>query len=203
MTTGEVTSGRTYRGEPPEVRAAARRERLLAAALELYGRRGHARPTIAQVCARARVTTRNFYEAFGSREDLLLALYEHLLAEQAHRLREAFDALDPERPLAEQVRPVIEAFVRPWADDVRKARVAQIEIRGVNDDIDRRTHTALLGFSRLVARHTGVSVLVALALVGAVNQALMMWHVLPDRERPPIDEVIDALTVVASRTLAE
>jgi hypothetical protein len=43
---------------------------------------------------------------------------------------------------------------------------------------------------------------VALALVGAVNQSLMVWHVLPEADRPPIDDVIDALTTVAGRTLA-
>lgn len=202
MTAGPVARGRPYRGETPEERAAARRERLLGAALELYGRRGHARPTIAQVCARAHVTTRNFYEAFASREELLLALYEHLLAEQARRLINAFDALDSGRPLSEQARPVIEALVRPWAEDVRKARVAQLEIRGVGPEIDARTFGALNGFAGLVARHTGIPQLVAVALVGAVNQSLMVWHVLPDDERPPIDDVIDALTTVAGRTLA-
>ena len=203
MTTDQVTSGRSYRGETPEERAAGRRERLLAAALELYGRRGHARPTIAQVCARAHVTTRNFYEAFSSREELLLALYEHLLAEQARRVADAFAGLDPDRPLSEQARPVIEAFVRPWAEDIRKARVAQLEIRGVTAEIDERTQRALRGFSRIVATNTGVSELVALALVGAVSQSLMVWHVMPDDERPPVDDLIDALTTVAGRTLAE
>lgn len=202
MTTDQVTSGRTYRGETPEQRLAARRERLLAAALELYGRRGHAQPTIAQVCARAHVTTRNFYEAFGGRDELLLALYEHLLAEQVRRLVAAFGALDRGRPLSEQTRPVLEALVRPWAEDVRKARVAQLEIRGAGPEIDDRTFSSMTGFASIVARHTGVSHLVALALVGAVNQSLMMWHVVPDEERPPIEDVIDALETVASRILA-
>jgi AcrR family transcriptional regulator len=201
VTTDHVTRGRRYRGETPEQRAAARRERLLAAALELYGRRGHVQPTIAQLCARAHVTTRNFYEAFASRNDLLLALYEHLLAEQARRLVGAFAALDRERPLSEQTRPVLEALVRPWAEDVRKARVAQLEIRGVGPEIDARTFAALDGFATMVARQAGVSQQVALALVGAVNGSLMMWHVVPDEQRPDIEEVIDALEVVVSRTL--
>ena len=202
MTTDQVTSGRSYRGETPEQRAAGRRERLLAAALELYGRRGHARPTIAQVCARAHVTTRNFYEAFGSREELLLALYEQILTEQARRLQAAFRALDPERPVHTQARPVIEAIVRPWAEDVRKARVAQLEIRGVGSEVDARTFGALNGFAALVARRTGAPLLVAGALVGAVNHSIRVWHVLPPADRPPIDDVIDALALVAERTLA-
>lgn len=202
MTTSEVSSGRSYRGETAEARAAARRERLLAAALELFGRRGRARPTISQVCALARVTTRNFYEAFGSREELLLALYDQILAEQARRLRAAFEALDPEQPVHTQARPVIEAVVRPWAEDVRKARVAQLEIRGVGSDIDAQAFRALNGFATLVARHTGAPPLVASALVGAVNHAIMVWHVRPPADRPPIDDVIDALALVAEKTLA-
>ena len=197
-----VASGRPYRGVPPEERAAARRERLLAAALELYGRRGHARPTIAQVCARAQVTTRNFYEAFGSREDLLLALYDQLLAEQAERLSAAFAAMDPTLHVRDQVRELIEAFVRPWTEDVRRARVAQLEIRGVSPEIDARTLEALQSFGALIAEHTGVSRWHAIAIVGAVTQSLFVWHTMPEAERAPIDEVIDALANVAARTLS-
>lgn len=200
--TSSVASGRPYRGVSPEERAAARRDRLLTAALELYGRRGHARPTIAQVCARAQVTTRNFYEAFGSREDLLLALYDRLLGEQAHEMSAAFASMDPTTPIREQARTLIETFVRPWAEDVRKARVAQLEIRGVSPEIDARMLEALNAFGSLIAEHTGVSRLHAIALVGAVTQSLFVWHTTPDDERAPIDEVIEALSDVAARTLA-
>jgi AcrR family transcriptional regulator len=197
-----VASGRPYRGVPPEERAAARRDRLLAAALELYGRRGHARPTIAQVCARAQVTTRNFYEAFGSREDLLLALYDRLLHGQAQRLSAAFAGIDPTTPIRDQAQALIESFVRPWAEDVRKARVAQLEIRGVSAEIDARQLEALHGFAALIAEHTGVSRWHAIGIVGAVTQTLLIWHTMSDTERPPIEDVIAALADVAARTLA-
>jgi AcrR family transcriptional regulator len=202
VTATQVTSGRPYRGLSPEERAAARRERLLSAALELYGAPHAAPTTIAQICAAARVTTRNFYDAFGSREELLLALYERLLAEQASRVRAALAAIGPDTSSEAQARQVIEAFVRPWAEDPRRARVAQREILGINAEVDRHTLFALNAFAAMIAGHTGAPHLVCLALVGAVNQSLMVWHTMPRAARPPIDELIDALTTVAARTLA-
>ena len=171
------------------------------AGLQLYGKQGRPQPTIAEICALARVTTRNFYESFASREDLLLALYERLLAEQATRVRRALEERDLDAPFADQARPVIEAFIRPWAEDVRKARVAQMQIMGVSPDLDRRGMHALWGFARMIADGTGAQPFVAAALVGAVHHSLLMWHTLPEAERPPVDVVIDSLVYVAVRTL--
>jgi AcrR family transcriptional regulator len=203
VTAGEVTSGRPYRGLSPQERATARRERLLAAALELYGERRRTQPTIARICSVARVTTRNFYDAFSTREELLLALYERLLAEQNARLRAAFASLTDDMPIEVQARRVLDVFVRPWAADSRRARVAQQEILGVNLAIDRRALESLNTFAGMIAGHTGAPQLVCLALVGAINQSLLVWHTMPRASRPSVDELVDALTTVVARTLAE
>ena len=70
---------RSYRGVAPEQRAEERRQRLLAAGLELFARQGYAHTPIEQLCAEAKVTTRHFYALFASREALLTALYDDIV----------------------------------------------------------------------------------------------------------------------------
>jgi AcrR family transcriptional regulator len=58
-------------------RAEARFERLVDAAYELTRATGRTDFTLQDVAARARVSLRTFYQHFASREELLLAVFEH------------------------------------------------------------------------------------------------------------------------------
>src|SRR4051794_41116995 len=69
---------RTYAGVAPEQRRAERRERLLAAALDLFTTTGYQQAKIADLCTSAGVSTRNFYEEFASKEQVLLTLHEQI-----------------------------------------------------------------------------------------------------------------------------
>jgi len=75
-------SGRTprnlYGGLSAGARVAARRDRLLAAGLELFGTQGYQCTAIDQVCAEAGLTKPYFYESFRSREELLGAVVRSL-----------------------------------------------------------------------------------------------------------------------------
>jgi AcrR family transcriptional regulator len=72
--------GRVYGGRSEPQRRAERRGRLLAAGLELFGTEGWGGTTIERLCTSAGVATRSFYEEFSSREALLLAVFEDVLA---------------------------------------------------------------------------------------------------------------------------
>ena len=74
-------ASRPYRGLDPEARRADRRERLLQATMELAAANSFGRTTIQDICREASVTARHFYEEFGTREDLLEALYHRLMGE--------------------------------------------------------------------------------------------------------------------------
>lgn len=63
---------------------------LLVAELREFGERGDHASTVLGVCASARVSARDFYAAFGSREDLFVAVYRQqvgaaLTARAVHR----------------------------------------------------------------------------------------------------------------------
>ncbi|MEV7601971.1 TetR/AcrR family transcriptional regulator [Kitasatospora sp. NPDC089797] len=105
---------------PPPIDAAAprpprrrvhTRARLLAAAGELFLTTGFAGTSIEDVCAAAGYTRGAFYSNFGSKEDLLLALFDAQATRRMAELEElaaACEALEP----GERARRLVEALVR-------------------------------------------------------------------------------------------
>ncbi len=123
-----------YGGVSAGARVASRRDRLLAAGLELFGTQGYLRTTIDQVCAQAGLTKRYFYESFRSCEDLLGALVRSLWVEAAQRGMAAVAAAQggPES----RIRQGIGAVVSYYTGDVRRGRVAFLEAVGISDRIE-------------------------------------------------------------------
>jgi len=70
-----VTSG-TYAGRTPEQRRAQRRQRLIAAALDLIGEGGIAAVKVRVVSERAGLNDRYFYESFADCDQLVLAVFD-------------------------------------------------------------------------------------------------------------------------------
>lgn len=87
------------------------RARLLAAARELFLDVGFARTSIEDVCAAAGYTRGAFYSNFGSKEELLLALFDEQAAgrmAELERLAAAYGSLAPR----ERARRLVEALLR-------------------------------------------------------------------------------------------
>ena len=102
----ETVNKRVYRKKNPEDRVLERRERLMQAALQLFGTQGYANTTIETLCSEAKVTTRHFYQVFSSREELLLAVYNQITEELQVSL---FSAMMAERQgLQEKMQQVIQ-----------------------------------------------------------------------------------------------
>jgi AcrR family transcriptional regulator len=202
-------SGRTYRGMTAEERAGQRRRRLLDAGLELFGTKGYAATSIPALCAEAGVSPGHFYEAFPSREAVLRAVYEEIVAESSGGAEASVEA-DGD-PLA-RIRTGLERFVAPLLADERKARVQFLEVVGVSAEFEvlRRevlrafagrielAASAILGEEALAGRELGI---VAMALVGATNEPLSDWFARPAAERPPIDRVLEELSRVYAAAL--
>ena len=73
-----MTQQRTYGGQAVADRARQRRERFLDAAVELFGTHGYAATSVPQVCKAAGLSSRQFYQEFSDREDLLRTLYDRV-----------------------------------------------------------------------------------------------------------------------------
>lgn len=121
-----MTEGaRRYGGLDAAERAAERRSRLLASALDLMGERGLAGTTVRGVSEAAGLAARYFYESFEGIEDLQLAVFDEIATEAAQRALEAL-ATAGEDPEA-QTRAVLAEMVDIFLEDPRKGRVALIE----------------------------------------------------------------------------
>ena len=200
-------SGRDYGGRTAQARRADRRERLLAAGLELFGTTGFRATSIDRLCSRANVSTRNFYEEFISREALLTAIYaqvneEALAAIHAARAKADADGV----PTGERLGRCITAYVRSTSDDPRRTRVIYVESVGVSPAVeelrqawrDKLREVVILEAER--AARLGDAIdrdfrLPAMAFIGAVNELVYQWT-LHDRQ-PPVEEICAELTRVA------
>jgi AcrR family transcriptional regulator len=133
-----VQSG-VYRGMSAQERTAARRAKLLDAALAVWADED-TRTTMTAVCAAAGLSERYFYESFTGLDALLAALMDEIAVEIEETCRRAADAAgaDP----AARVRASVLAFVELLLADPRKGRVAIVESVAVPEL--RRRRTALL-----------------------------------------------------------
>ena len=170
-----------YGGVMASERQAGRRERLLEAALELLGSEGWQSTTVRAICAKARLTPRYFYESFADRDELLVALFDQLVAEAAGRVLQAVDAAEDDARA--KARAAIGAFVELVTDDPRKARVLFMEAVGSEPLALRRFETVRM-FAGLVAQQgrefygiEGGTLVdtTALMLVGGLAETLLSW----------------------------
>jgi AcrR family transcriptional regulator len=91
--------------EPPKRRRSNTRARLLAGALEVFAERGFHGASVEDICERAGFTRGAFYSNFGSKDELVLALFQAT----TDRLLQQIEALLPE--LANQPGSLLDAVL--------------------------------------------------------------------------------------------
>ena len=194
----DAVTRRTYGGRTAADRRAERRERLMAAGLQLFGTDGYANSSIEKLCTHAGVSTRNFYEEFHSREDLLIALHAKANDHSFRAVTEAFaDAADA--ALAERFELAVRTFISNMASDPRWARLAYVEMYGVSDKVEKhrlawrkRWWDFMVGEAdRALLRGEAKPrdfTMPALAVIASVNE--LVHHYATNRGRITLDEVI-------------
>ncbi|HEX6353746.1 TetR/AcrR family transcriptional regulator [Actinophytocola sp.] len=201
----EAVARRTYGGRSAADRRAERRERLLAAGLALFGTDGYAASSIEKLCTHAGVSTRNFYEEFHSREDLLIALHARA-NERSWRAVHAALENKCDAALAERIELSVRTFINAMASDPRLARLAYVEMIGVSDKVEARRMAwrkkwwdFMVGEAdRAVLRGEAKPrdfTLPALAVIASVNE--LVHHYSVNRGRITLDEVIAEVVRVA------
>lgn len=193
--------GRRYGGRDAAQRREERRARLIAAGLELFGTTGYAATSVKNICREAGLTERYFYESLRDREDLLATVYDELIREVQVATFAAADQAGPE--LEAQVRAGLDVFVRTLTDDPRKARIVLIEVVGVGPRLEQRRHAVMHEFADFIAavalRHMGTRTtpklpMMAIALVGGVNELLVDWTL--GRQTGSVEEIVDLCTLL-------
>ncbi|MHC0428925.1 TetR/AcrR family transcriptional regulator [Streptomyces sp. O3] len=169
----------------PTARRARTRQRLLAAALDVFAEEGFGRSTVEKICERAGYTRGAFYSNFSSLDELFLAMWEQRSTQLIAALRAALaDVPDatPDEALRAALRaiPVDDAWYRVTAEFTAHAlrtpglrRVMAAREQAIQDTIlpvvaaalgragRRVTDPTALG-QALVAVHDGTSVQVLL-----------------------------------------
>jgi AcrR family transcriptional regulator len=186
-----ITQGRTYGGVDTEQRRADRRDKLLEAALDEFTSKGYHRTKIADLCTRAGVSTRNFYEKFASKEALLLELHAHINRVAMKRMLPLLDTLVDADPVT-RVTTLVDAFVEAVTSDPRYPRLNYVEAPGVSPAMERQHQDWFARYTDFIeaeanrAAEIGLAPrrdyhLTAIALVGAITGLLREWQA----HRPP------------------
>jgi AcrR family transcriptional regulator len=188
---------RIYRGASSEERQAERRRRLLESALELYGTLGFANVSIQTLCSHSGVTARHLYEEFASRDQVLEAVHDQIVAEVAELVVDALAQVPADDPDAMSTAG-LRAFYSSMLEDARRARITMIEVMGLPAEkavacVDRfgaiiESYAAeldRLGLIQLESVH-----LTAVILAGAVRQLVIDW-LMADGDETTIEQLVE------------
>jgi AcrR family transcriptional regulator len=215
---GERPARRVYGGRSAADRRAERRERLLAAGLDLFGTDGYAASSIERLCAAAAVSTRTFYEEFSGREALLTELYAAVIEKALHAV-EAAVAEAEDGDLEARIALAVRAYVTTTAKDPRWAKLVYVEVVGVSEAVERhrlawreRWVNMLIAEAGRAAERAGRGLaaggdgassrdhhLGAVALVGAVNELVYHWAI--GGYRIPLEGMIAEIVRLAHAAL--
>ena len=199
---------RRYRGASPAERVAARRAKLIEAAMALYGTAGYATTPVKAVCVQAGLTERYFYESFANREELFAALYQHLVADIGALMIAAMSEVPEDTEI--RARVLLDTYFTKIANDPAFARVLLLEVLGVSELVHQIYRDAMQRFTDIVQSHVlppfaepynSSENIVAAGLVGAIVHVAMRW-VISDFARPQQD-VVDGLMTIFRAVAAE
>jgi AcrR family transcriptional regulator len=189
---------RPYAGIGARERVAGRRERLLDAAVSLFGTQGYAATGVKALCREAGLTDRYFYESFRDKAELFTAAFERAAGELMTRVAVTVAQVPPDP--AAQARAAVECFVRALADDPRTARLLFVEAASVGGEVKHEVRRSLRRFADLVAAAAKAHVagadvpdrvvtMAALSLVGGMAHVVLEW--LDGDLDASVDELVD------------
>jgi AcrR family transcriptional regulator len=145
----QLSQGRTYGGLSLDQRKQQRREQFLIAGLEVFGRQGFRAATVRGLCSEAKLTDRYFYEAYGTMEKLLMAVYENCMTNIRNKILQEVAEAAPGADLHKLIHAALNCYFTEM-EDPRVARVCMLELVGISREVDDLYNGYILGFSELV-----------------------------------------------------
>ncbi|MGI5404684.1 TetR/AcrR family transcriptional regulator [Streptomyces sp. CA-135486] len=194
-----------YAGRSAEERQAERRQRFLAAGLQLFGDSpGYRATTVAALSEAAGLSTRQFYEEFRTLEDVLAAVHLQVndWAEEA-----ALAALADVGglPIADRAAAAFRAYAANVTGDPRRIRIAFVEIIGVSPRLEEQRLARRARWVDLICAEAAAAVergeaaardyrVAAAAFIGSVNGLLHDWRA--GWVDATLDQVVDELVLL-------
>lgn len=184
---------RPWRGKSPEQRVADRREQLLEAALEVFTTRTFHGAKVRDVCQEAGLTERYFYESFGGKQDLLMALADMIVEDFVSAALPSIALVTDDLDTA--IEGAMAAVVHSLTDDPRRARILFVESVGVSPAAEAKRRSVIGSLASVITAATepafgawvteSVEIeLIARSLIGAASE-LIIAHV---RNELPLDQ---------------
>jgi AcrR family transcriptional regulator len=143
---------RTYSGVPAEERTRLRRERLIEAATEVFGRVGYAQATMRNICVEARLAERYFYESFDSTKTIFETVCRAQIDLMIHRVGEAL-ALSPVMD-KDFIESGMRAFLQFTQEDPRRVQIVLIDGVWMDQMRVREGNSELVGYGRVIRNLT-------------------------------------------------
>ena len=177
---------RRYAGVSAEERQKQRRERLIEAAFDVFGREGYRQSTMRLICAQARLTERYFYESFATLDDVYLAVHRRQSAACRQRIVEALMKAPIDDGVA-QTRAGLTAFFEFIREDPRRAQILLIDAVTAGLTNPRNLNAAVSQYAELLRErlrkrypkaveqhHLDVDYVVA-GFVGLIIHSASLW----------------------------
>ncbi|TWD80348.1 TetR family transcriptional regulator [Kribbella amoyensis] len=204
-------SVRRYSGRSVDEWKAARRERLLDAALELFGTDGYPATSVERLCAQAKVSTRHFYHEFQNKEAVLLAVHAQVIELAVRSTGEALERT-ADAPVRDRIGAAVDGYLRTIMTDLRRARVSFVEVVGASPAVEEQRIafrellvSSVVGLGEAAVERGETSRkdfrFLGLSFIGAVNTVVYDW-MLAD-PRPPEETVQSALRDLAVDLLTD
>ncbi len=196
----ETSSSRPYGGVEAAERLATRRNRLIAAGLDLLGaeQQNISAVTVRGVCRSAGLAARYFYESFADKDEFVACVFDRIVAELAATTQAAVAAV----PADEQTRAGIANIVRTITDDPRVGRLLFSTQLADPVIVRKRTESSAL-FAMLSGQHVGNALRLpanerikaaAHFVVGGVGQTISAWLAGGVQLEP--DQLVDQLAAL-------
>jgi len=188
------------------------RRDLIGALASCVAEKGYASTTIADIVALARVSKRTFYEHFGSKEECLLALYEHVTSRLMDIVRSSGNV---RQRFPQQIADGTAAFLSALDSMPEFTRTLLVEMQGAGERAFRMRQETLRGFARTIVEMVEagraanpdlrrLSMARALAIVGGINELLLQAidpYVGPSKMDRPFSALYDDVVVLISAIL--
>lgn len=196
----ETPRARPYRGVEAAERLVVRRNRLLAAGLDLLGaqQQNLSAVTVRGICGRAGLAARYFYESFADKDEFVACVFDWIVAELAATTQAAVAAV----PTGEQTRAGMANIVRTITDDARVGRLL-FSTQLADPVIMRKRAESSALFAMLSGQHVGNVLRVpanerikaaAHFVVGGVGQTISAWLAGAVQLEP--DQLVDQLAAL-------
>lgn len=125
-----------------------RREKLLEAAMDLFGDVGYAKTTMRNICVRARLAERYFYESFASTTEVFDAVYQG----EVQKLMQAVSDALATSPMKDRrfIEAGLRAFLQFMKEDPRRVQILLIDGVWMDEMKFRDGNSDLLGYRRFI-----------------------------------------------------